>query len=428
MKKFLVLVKKEIKELITPQLILPLIVMVIAFSFIGNIMSKETEKARAPQPVWVVSEETNEKTDELLNILEEANFKTTFFNEPVKTVIEKAKLENIGAVIVVPKEFSGKLAAGEPGRLEIYNVITNFSLLSQMKTKTAVAAVKALSAKYSEKLLRKNNIEKPIEDIKDPVRYDDVVIIGERQAKVPLGQVMTLIQKQTTFIPVILFIVIMVAAQMVAVAVANEKENKTFETLLSLPINRKTIVFAKLLGAGVVALLFASVYMIGLHFYLKGMTGDLLTVESAQVSAALEALGVNLGAGSFILLGVSLFLGILVALAIAMILGVFVDNVKSIQAVITPLMIMVLLPYMLVLLVDLNQVSLIFKYAVYAIPFTHPFLAAQKIITHEYLFIIYGIIYQLIVFMIFVFIAAKIFSSDKILTLKLGWRNKKQGV
>jgi ABC-2 type transport system permease protein len=109
-----------------------------------------------------------------------------------------------------------------------------------------------------------------------------------------------------------------------------------------------------------------------------------------------------------------------VALAIAIILGILVESVKSVQAVTTPLMILVLLPYFLIMFLDINTVSSAIKYLLYAIPFSHPFLAAQKIITHDYLFIIYGIVYQAFIFLIFVIIAAKIFSSDKVFTLRLG--------
>jgi ABC-2 type transport system permease protein len=103
-----------------------------------------------------------------------------------------------------------------------------------------------------------------------------------------------------------------------------------------------------------------------------------------------------------------------------MILGSMVDNVKSVQAVTTPVMILVLLPYLLTLLVDINTVSSGLKYLIYAIPFSYPFLASQKILLHDYGFIVLGILYEMMVFLAFVVAAARIFSTDKILTARFG--------
>jgi ABC-2 type transport system permease protein len=210
----------------------------------------------------------------------------------------------------------------------------------------------------------------------------------------------------------------------VAMTVASEKENKTFEILLSSPLNRKTIIFAKLIAAGLVALLLVGVYMIGMNSYMTGISGGAISVNE-NLKDIFVSLGIVISPLGYLLLGSSLFVSILVGLAIAMILGILSENIKSVQATITPLMIFILLPYFLVLFLDFNTVPQIFKYIIYAIPFSHPFLATQNIILGNFAPIIYGIIYQFIVFMIFVIIGAKIFSSDKIITLKWNLKRKK---
>jgi len=56
---------------------------------------------------------------------------------------------------------------------------------------------------------------------------------------------------------------------MVAVAVATEKENKTLETLLSMPIKRSYIASSKMIAGGIVSLLMALIYIVGFNFYYK---------------------------------------------------------------------------------------------------------------------------------------------------------------
>jgi len=426
MNKFLILLKKEIKELITIQLVLPLIIMVLLFSFIGNIMSKETAKMFAPQPIFILNQDTQEAGNKISEILKTANFKPEILEaSSVDEALTTLKEKNNPSLLVIPLNFGKNMNNFKSQQLLVYKIMKNFSIMSNAKYSAPDKAMVVINTYYSNEWIQKKKTSIEPEILKNPIKSNEFVIIGDKQANIPLSAVLGYIQKQTTFIPIILFIVIIIAAQMVAMAVASEKENKTFEILLSSPINRKTIIFAKLLAAGLVALLFAGVYMIGMNYYMKGITGGSIS-NSDGLESVFQSLGIVITPLSYILLGLSLFMGILVALAMAMILGIMADSIKSVQAVITPLMILVLLPYLLVLFLDINSLSPLIKYIIYAIPFSHPFLASQGVFLGEYVPIIYGIIYQFIIFMVFVLIATKIFSSDKIITLKINFSRKRQ--
>jgi ABC-2 type transport system permease protein len=219
------------------------------------------------------------------------------------------------------------------------------------------------------------------------------------------------------------------AAQMIAAAVATEKENKTLETLLSLPISRGTIVTTKMLSAGLVSLLMAGIYMLGIKNFNSGITGMMNSSVNVGVESSSEIareLGLKLTTIGLAELGTILFLAILLALAIAMILGAFSEDAKSAQGVVAPLMILVMIPYFITLFMDVNVLSAPVRYLIYAIPFSHIFLAIPNILLGNDLFILYGSIYLLVLFIVFVWIAAKIFSSDLILTMKLNFSKKKK--
>lgn len=421
MNKFFVLVKKEIKELITIEMILPLIIMVVMFSAIGNVLSSETKKISQPQELWIINEDRTPASNNAIELLKKANYKVVLFDQDVQSVINEAKQKNVSSVLVFPSGFGSGIDNFEAQKIKLYSIVNNFSLISSVRGQLTTAATGVVNNYFLNEWIQKKNITMKTSDLVNPVSLEEYVIVGGKQAKIPLALAMGFITKQTTLIPIILFMVIILAAQMVAMSVANEKENKTLETLLSSPVDRKTIVFAKLFSAGLVAVLFSGVYMIGFNYYINGLSGNAFSSASGQeIIQIMNSLGVSFGVGSYVLLGISLFFGILVALAIAIILGILVESVKSVQAVTTPLMILVLLPYFLIMFLDINTASPAIRYLLYAIPFSHPFLAAQKIIIHDFSFIIYGIIYQAVVFFIFVVIAAKIFSSDKVFTLRLG--------
>jgi ABC-2 type transport system permease protein len=137
------------------------------------------------------------------------------------------------------------------------------------------------------------------------------------------------------------------------------------------------------------------------------------------MKGVIEQLGLALNTKSYIILGISLFFAILCALAMATILGVLAEDFRSAQTLIMPVIFLVMIPYILFFISDVKSLSLPVRIFVLAIPFTHPFLTTQNIFLENYSAIIYGILYMFIVFVILVAIAAHIFSTDKILTMKL---------
>jgi ABC-2 type transport system permease protein len=308
-------------------------------------------------------------------------------------------------------------------KLDIYTVLNDLSFAQSRKSQIISQASAVINEYFSTKLIAGSKNSDNPQFYRTPVLPNEYVIVGEKMANITYSQVGSYISTQTYFIPIILFLVIVIASQLVAFAIASEKENKTLETLLSMPVGRKTIVTAKLVASAVVALLSAAIYLFGIRSYMGNITGGAIGGSSSEaVKQAITNLGLNLGTTDFILLGVSLFLGILAALAIALVLGAFAEDAKSVQGVTTPLMVLIFIPYLLTIFVNVDAASPLLKYLVYVIPFSHSFLASQNILFHRYVLYIAGNIYLLLFFVLFVVLASKIFSSDKILTLKLKFK------
>jgi len=425
MYKFFVLVKKEIQELLTPQMLVPLVVVVLVFIFIGRVISGQTAKIAAPQPVAVMDLDNSATSQSMIQIFDKSNLMVDSYpTQDVNQVIAQAEQKGEKVVVVIPAGFENGLKAQTQQKIEVHTIFQNFSVFGSRASQSLAGALAAvnegLSNQYLSKALPGVN---PI-NIKQPVVSDDYTIVGERQAHVSPAAVSGFITSQTTFIPIILFLVIVFASQLIATSIASEKENKTLETLLSCPVNRKLIIASKLVGAGLVALLTAAVYLVGMRYYLAGLTGASSGAVDTASQAAIAQLGLTFNAGDYILLGLSLFFGILVALAIAIILGSFAQDTKSAQGVVSPLMVLVLVPYFLTLFLDISTLSPGLKVLVYAIPFSHPFLAAPNILLHQTQNVWYGIAYMAALFLVFVYLASKIFVSDRILTMRLSFKKK----
>ena len=444
MSTFYTLLHKEIKELITWQIILPILLTTVLFFVIGNVIGKETEKAKSAQTILILDQDQSSSSRTLIDVLNKANFKTELFPfivtpdpclqssaicvhtslPPIhpEDIIEKAKTHQAKIALVIPAGFGTGIQHGQKQTIETYSIIQNFSITGAQTSALMQAAINAMNSYVSAQLLTIHTSLDPA-TVLQPIAVKEYVSVGNQLASGNVAAVLAFITNQTMFIPVILLLVIIFAAQMIATAVANEKENKTLETLLSMPVSRIQVVTAKMLASGLVALFSSLVYLIGFRQYINGMTGS-ISSDTAPIKATVEQLGLSLAPSSYLLLGLSLFMGILVALALAMILGSFAEDIKSVQGLLTPLMVLIMIPYFLALTLDLNQMSSTIQLAVKANPFSHPFMAAPNLFLHNTSAVICGIIYQLAWFIILVSIAAKIFTTDKIFSLKLNFSKK----
>lgn len=428
MKKFLVLLRKELQELITWQMILPLVITVLLFVFIGNVVGKEQQKAQETQTIGVLDLDKTAASQMVSTVLEQAGLKVSRYTTSLDHVVDKTKEQGGHAVLVIPEGFQQGIKEGTIQPIETYTLISGFSLVGSKSYGTVKLALAALNEHFSNQLLEAKLPGQDLTVLKTPVRTTDHVVVGTQEAIANPDQIMSFVSQQTTFIPIILFFVIIFAAQMIATAIATEKENKTLETLLSLPIKRSSILSAKMVAAAVVALLSSIFYMIGFRSYMNGIVGDATSKATGDISQVAGQLGLVLTPTGYIILGASLFCSILVGLAIAIILGSFAEDVKSLQGLITPLMVLIMIPYLLVLLTDVSTASPAIRYLVYAIPFSHSFLAAPHLFLHEYAAVAWGILYQLVAFFVFLFIATKIFSTDRIVTMKINWGKRRSGV
>ena len=421
MRRFVVVFKKELREMLTWQMLIPILLVMIIYGFLGRVINQEQQKQSAPQPIAVLDLDHSGTSAMLTGILAKADFVVTpVYQGPPEQVVAKAVEDRSAvAVMVIPEGFESGILARKPQTVQTYTIIRSFSMSGIQGTFKMDAALSAMNESIGDAYLRADDSGLDPAMVRNAVSSQSFVTVGTVSAEVSPQAVVSVVTQQTLLIPIVLFMVIMMSAQMIAASIAGEKENKTLETLLSTPVGRGALVTAKMTASGLVALVTAAAYMVGMRNYMSSLVGTDGNV-SASVSAAVRKLGLVLDARGYALLGLSVFAAIMVALALAVILGAASDDIKSAQVVITPLMMLILLPYLLSMFVDLSTTSPVLRWLIYAIPFSHPFLAPQLIFARNFHAVVLGIVYESVVFGVLAVVAARIFSSDRILTMKLG--------
>jgi len=419
------LFKKDIKELVTIQLILPLIIMIAIYGFLGTLVKSETKKAMAPQNIVIVDMDKSAFSNSLIETMKQGNLiPVQSQSDNIEISLNVAKEKNIKVVIVIPDGFGQDVLSFKQPEIQVYSVMNSFSIMSMGQPSVVKGIIQTINDSISSQFIGEKFTGIPPEIVKSPIKTKDFVMVNGKVAAISPDIVSQAFASQNLIIPIVLAFVIIFSAQMLASLIALEKQNKTLETLLTVPIKRSLIVFSKMLSVGVVALIISVVYLIAMNSYMSGITGGSIGFGNNNVSAVLKQVGMNFTPLTYSLLGLSIFFAILAALSVTTILAVYAEDLKDVQAMLAPLMIFILIPYFLTLFTDPAKLSLPLKLILYAIPFSHPFLATQNLMFGRFSPVILGIIYQILFSFVCIMIASKIFSSDRILTAKVKFRKR----
>jgi ABC-2 type transport system permease protein len=210
--------------------------------------------------------------------------------------------------------------------------------------------------------------------------------------------------------------------QIAATSVAMEKEEKTLETLLTMPVDRFAILMGKLSSTIIVAGVAAITVLIGYNF----MLGSVTTGIPTQTSIDLVSLGLVPSPFGYFLLGISLFITLLSALALAVIISAFAEDVRGAQSMIGYIYPIIFIPSLALIYLDFNTLPIILKAILYSIPYSHPVIASKVVVLEDYTTILLGIIYVAAFTIVIMYIASRFFATEKILTAKLRFRRKKK--
>lgn len=430
--KFFNLLKKELGELVNAQTIITLVVYLVMLMVMGNVMNTTMEETLKQEYTINISDRDNtELTNSLMEILRKSGAEVneyTTSGDDYYAILDTSGKESM---LIIPEGFSEKITNGEVPDIITISGLKSASMMSNT-TNDNSGAIHLIESCISDMISQQAGLStEDIARINSPISIAEHTVVSGKSAEIGTDSILSKISMQNMILPIVVFIVIMMASQTIIGAIANEKIDKTLETLLSAPVSRTSIIGAKVLSAAIVALLNAVVFMLGFSFFMSDATSTIenemagtLAAQIMPVEDAMEKLGLTLGIGDYILVGLQLFLTIMICLSISIILGALVTDTKQSQTVIMPIMIAAIIPYMISMLADVNTLPVAAKIIVYAIPFTHTFSSISNIMFGQMTIFWGGLAYQTVFFVVCLFLALKLFKSDKILTASLNFGQK----
>lgn len=434
--KFISLLKKELRELLTAQLLVVLVVTAGLMFMIGQVLSSVVKDAAKESGILhICDQDDTELTRSLLEQLRSMGYEVNQVQNVQEDRAAAMAQLDLSSLIILPKGFTeGLLNGSDPAQLETVSVVKNASAVSN--TGYALSAgLESIRSLLTSALMEQGGMtQEQAAKALQPVAPKEITVVTDKSAQINSTSLVSFLSLQNMLIPIVVFMLVMYTSQMIIGAISTEKIDKTLETLLSAPVSRLSVILAKMLAAAIVALLNAVVYMLGFSGYLTSMLsqsiGDAslgeMVGQAQTMDQILTQLGVNMTAGSYLLVGLQMFLTILVSLSVSIILGALVNDAKSAQSVLMPIMVLAMIPYMISMMTDIQSLSPVVRTLMYAIPFTHTFSAMSNVMFGNMTLYWIGAGYQLLVFVICITIALRLFTSDRIFTLSIQFGTKKK--
>jgi len=415
---------KELKELIRDPkiligiIIIPLIMFPALGAVLGYAQQSAIEQAQEAN-LLVLNNDSGNWSQTLITYLKAANMSISILNNTSpQQAIDQGLLAqyNSTQIIEIPVGFTENMTQYIQGNPQIKSTVNIFGEFSVGGIFSSIGSASTSAIVYSF-----NRIVAP-----DALSTTTSSIIkGEIQTNIDPATLSQLLLSQSIILPITIMILLTYAMQIAATSVAMEKEEKTLETLLTVPVDRFAILMGKLSSSVIVSGVGALTYLIGYSYVLGAAFSGISTGVGSSID--LVALGLVPSPLGYTLLGISLFVTLLAGLALAVIMSAFAEDVRGATALVGYIYPLIFIPSLALIYLDVNTLPLAVKAVLFAIPFSQPVIASKAVVTGDYLTAVLGIIYVTAFTIIVMYIASRLFATEKILTAKLKLRRGRIG-
>jgi len=391
-----------------PKILLGMIIVpLIMFPVLGAVMnfSVESAKETAGKTAILVLNHDNggDNSTQFIAYLngslrvQETNASTA------NDAVQQMAMYNASEMIEIPSDFSHNVSMNMAVQVKFYSIFSGGGVFEGLGSSIVDSLVGQFNRNVAPDLI---------------VPEPSVIIKGKIAENIDPRVLSNLMISQAIALPITILILLTYSMQIAATSVAMEKEEKTLETVLTLPVDRFSILMGKLSGSIIVAGVGALAYMVGFNYYMGSLTG----LSQAGAGPDLASLGLVPSLFGYVLLGISLFITLLSALALAVILSAFAEDVRSAQSLVSYVYPLIFIPSLVLMYVDINTLPVWLKLVLYAIPFSQPIIASKAVIMGDYLTAGLGIVYVVAFTLVIMYIASRLFATERILTAKLKLR------
>lgn len=445
------LLKKELGELITKQAVISMIFVLVLFVFMGQIMGRSMEEGFDTSTLNICIKDDSDFTKNVIDrIKADETTELNIVDIQSDNYYDELERLDLKYVVIIPEGYGDTIVnEKKPGQIIFASKVSlGFSAaMSSISSSDAVSTIVDHSADEAMESIYGLTAE-DVALITSPANTVEFSAANGKSVEISAAAVSSIVMMESMIAPFAIFFLLLLASQMIMTAISTEKIDKTLETLLSTPVSRMTVLTAKMVAAIISALLNAVFMIVGFGIYMVSIMGGAMsgaTNGSANISDiagmtnvpdtgaltdvlstadAISQLGFSLSGMDILLFGLQLFLTLAIGLSISLILGAAATDVKSVQTLVMPIMIAVMIPFFVTMFMDFGEMPVAAKVIMFLIPFTHSYIALTNLLSGDMIMYWGGLAYQIVFFAVCMFLAVRMFTSDKLFTMSFSSENK----
>ncbi len=306
------LIRKEIKEMLTKSTIFYMVFIALIFALTGQMISS-TQEGAAEKPLMALVNRDSGVYGAMVTGVLEAGAELVYTG--TDSAAARQALENRSgmAILTVPESFSRDIQAGKRAQVDILWLMRGAGMMDSIPQAVVQGLLVQAGREISTSLIEENS-QLNAQVVLDPTSsYDITEYKGKTIDGLGPGEISGILGARTLVVPIAVMMLILMASGSVISSMGMEKENRTLETLLTMPSHRSHIIISKIVGSGVAGLVMGVIYMIGFYSYFNSLGAS---------AANLPELGLAMNVGDYGLMGLSVFAALMAALSLTSSWGV----------------------------------------------------------------------------------------------------------
>ncbi len=396
--------QKELKEIFSVKIVIMVLAMAAIFVVVGNSVAGAKGKNDNLKPIGIVSEKNYIST-----LLYEAigqRFPVVYFGTDFDSCLREVERENGICVVTLPEDIETNIQKGIVTPVEFNWIAKGTGIINVMEIGKYIGVARAVEKTLSGIIIKEYTNANPIFLLK-PMKQEDKVYLKEDFF--PIEHISSFLEYPnliSSLLSIFVMMLVIISSSSIISSLSLEKENKTLESLLSMPVKRTTILCSKIIASTIVGIIVSGVYVVGYYFFVKVFSFD---------NSLFKELGLIINLADFFLIGLSLLFSLLSGISLSVYLGLIAKEYQSAQTYTFPVIGLAMLAMLLTTFLDFSTLPVPLKIVVFCIPFSHPMMAEKFLRFNSPLFVILGIIYSFLFALLFFKLAIALFRSERIL-------------
>ena len=206
MRRFFVILKKELKEMLTWQTLIPILLIMVIYSFLGRTINQEQKKQAAPQPVTVVDFDRSQTSQMLVEHPHEGELQGHDGHGGRRSTTSSARSRRRrgAAVLVIPQGFEAGIQAQHPQKVQTYTIMRNFSMMGIQGTFRLDAALSAMNEYIGDMYIKTGAPGLDPAIVRHAISAQSFVTVGTTSAEGNPQEIVGVVMQQTMIIPIVL--------------------------------------------------------------------------------------------------------------------------------------------------------------------------------------------------------------------------------